>query len=311
MVLMRLTIFTEPQQGASYDDLLRVARQAEAAGLDGFMRSDHYLTMGAGDGQPGPTDAWITLAGLARDTQRVRLGTLVTPVTFRSPGPLAISIAQVDAMSGGRVDVSLGAGWYEREHRAYGIPFPSTGERFDRLTEQLEILTGLWATPLGERFTYHGRFYQLDESPALPKPVQTPGPHLIIGGRGPKRTPALAARFADEFNAPFASAAEAKALYEQVAAASGREPGRASVLFSAAHTVCVGRDETELTRRAAATGQALDRLRQNAFAGTPNEVVDKIGQYAAAGASRIHLQLLDLSDLDQIDLIASSVAPQL
>jgi F420-dependent oxidoreductase-like protein len=308
---MRLTIFTEPQLGASYDDLLRVARQAEAAGFDGFFRSDHYLTMG-GDGLPGPTDAWTTLAGLARDTQRLRLGTLVTPVTFRLPGPLAITVAQVDAMSGGRVEVSLGAGWYEAEHRAYGIPFPPTGERFARLTEQLEILTGLWSTPVGEKYAFAGRHYHLSDSPALPKPVQTPHPPLIIGGRGPRRTPKLAARFASEFNVPFAQPDQFGTLCERVreeCAAIGRDAN--GLVLSAAHTVCVGRDEAELAKRAAAVGQSVEQLRAAAFAGTPNEVVEKLGRYAALGATRAHLQLLDLSDLDHIDLIGAEVAPQL
>src|SRR5438094_2436447 len=146
---MQLRIFTEPQLGASYLDQLRVATAAEQLGFDAFFRSDHYLTMGKSSGLPGPTDAWLTLAALARETSRVRLGTLVSSATFRLPGPLAISVAQVDAMSGGRVELGLGAGWYEAEHRAYGIPFPPTRERFDRLAEQLAVITGLWATPDG------------------------------------------------------------------------------------------------------------------------------------------------------------------
>ena len=193
---MRLRIFTEPQQGATYDDLLAVARTAEELGFDAFFRSDHYLRMGDGDAGPGPTDAWVTLAGLARETSRVRLGTLVTAGTFRLPGPLAIAVAQVDAMSGGRVELGIGAGWFEDEHRAHGIPFPPTRERFDRLEEQLAIITGMWTTPVGERFSYHGRYYELTDSPALPKPVQRPHPPIIIGGYGTKRTPALAARYA-------------------------------------------------------------------------------------------------------------------
>jgi F420-dependent oxidoreductase-like protein len=308
---MRLTVFTEPQLGAGYDDLLRVARHAEAAGFDGFFRSDHYLTMGQGDGRPGPTDAWTTLGGLARETSRVRLGTLVTPVTFRFPGVLAIQVAQVDAMSAGRAELGLGAGWYQQEHQAYGIPFPPTGERFARLAEQLEIVTGLWATPAGERFSFDGRYYQLSDSPALPKPVQRPGPRVIIGGRGANKTPALAARYADEFNAPFASLADTTAMYERVAAASGRAPGRAPVEFSITNTVCVGRDEAELARRAEAIRSTPERLRQNAFGGSPAEVVDRLGQFAAAGAVRAHLQVLDLADLDHLDLIASAVLPQL
>jgi F420-dependent oxidoreductase-like protein len=308
---MRLTIFTEPQLGATYDDLLAVARQAEAAGFDGFFRSDHYLTMG-GDGLPGTTDAWTTLAGLARDTQRLRLGTLVTPVTFRLPGPLAITVAQVDAMSRGRIEIGLGAGWYQAEHLAYGIPFPPLGTRFARLTEQLEILKGLWTTPVGERYAFAGRYYTLSDSPALPKPVQTPHPPVIIGGRGPQRTPALAARFGSEFNAPFAAPEQLGTLYDRVreeCAAIGRDVS--SLVLSTAHTVCVGRDEAELAKRAEAIGQSVERLRASAFAGTPNEVVEKLGQRAALGATRVHLQLLDLSDLDHIDLIAAEVAAQL
>ena len=200
---MRLRIFTEPQQGTTYDQQLAMARIAEAEGFDAFFRSDHYLHFGEGDGQPGPTDSWTTLAALARETSTIRLGTLVTPATFRLPGPLAIAVAQVDAMSGGRVELGLGAGWFDTEHAAYGIPFGTFGERFERLTEQLEIITGLWSTPAGKTFDHEGHHYRLQDSPALPKPVQQPHPPLILGGAGPKRTPALAARFADEFNMPF------------------------------------------------------------------------------------------------------------
>ena len=149
---MDLRIFTEPQAGASYEQLLTVAQATERLGFDAFFRSDHFLTMG-GDGLPGPTDAWVTLGALARETSRIRLGTLVTSATFRLPGLLAISVAQVDAMSGGRVELGLGTGWFEAEHTAYGVPFPPLAERYERLTEQFEILTGLWRTPLGETFS--------------------------------------------------------------------------------------------------------------------------------------------------------------
>ena len=202
---LTLRVFTEPQQGASYDDLLAVAREAERLGFDAFFRSDHFLSIGPGTGEPGPTEAWVTLAGLARDTERIRLGTLVTSATFRLPGPLAIAVAQVDAMSGGRVELGLGAGWFEEEHGPTASPSPIPGERFDRLEEQLAIVTGLWATPAGERFDFQGRHYQLTDSPALPKPVQRPRPPVIVGGLGKRRTPALAARYADEFNVAFAS----------------------------------------------------------------------------------------------------------
>src|SRR5947207_12322729 len=196
---MQLRIFTEPQQGAGYATLLSVTKAAEELGFDAFFRSDHYLTM-AGSGLPGPTDAWITLAGLARETSRIRLGTLLTPVTFRLPGPLAISVAQVDVMSGGRVELGLGAGWYDREHTAYGIPFPPLGERFERLEEQLAVISGLWTTPPGERFTLRGRHYAVEESPALPKPIQRPHPPIVLGGAGATRTPRLAAGYASEYN---------------------------------------------------------------------------------------------------------------
>ena len=299
-------IFTEPQQGASYRDLLAVARTAEDAGFDAFFRSDHYLAMGGGDGLPGPTDAWMTLAGLARDTTRIRLGTLVTAATFRLPGPLAVAVAQVDDMSGGRVEFGLGAGWYSAEHQAYGVPFPDLGERFDRFAEQLEIITGLWATPAGELFSYHGKCYSLVDSPALPKPAQRPGPPVIVGGGGKRRTPDLAARFAAEFNVPFQDIESAKAIFARVdaaCAAVGRDP--ATMVRSAAFVVCVGRDDAELARRADAIGRTVPELRANGLAGSPAEVAEKIAAWrAATGISRAYLQVLDLADLDHLELIA-------
>lgn len=308
---MELRIFTEPQQGATYEQLLAVARRAEALGYGAFFRSDHYLVMGDHSGLPGPTDAWITLAGLARDTETIRLGTLVTAATFRLPGPLAIAVAQVDAMSGGRVELGLGTGWFEAEHVAYGIPFPALGERFDRLEEQLQILTGLWSTPLGDTYDFGGAHYTLTGSPALPKPVQDRLP-LIIGGGGPRRTPALAARFAAEFNVPFQSVDDTAAAYDRVRAAcadAGRDPG--SLTFSAAQVLCCGRDEAEVARRAAAIGREVDELREHGLAGTPAEVVEKARTFAAAGATRLYLQVLDLSDLEHLDLVAAEVMPAL
>lgn len=224
---LRICVFTEPHRGADYEDQRRFAQLVEAGGFEGFFRADHYQTMGADSGLPGPTDAWLTLGALARETSRIRLGTLVTSVTFRLPGPLAVMVAQVDRMSGGRIELGLGAGWYEREHTSYGIPFPPAPERFDRLEEQLAVITGLWRTPVGESFSYHGDHYQLVDAPALPKPVQVPGPPIIVGGRGPKRTPELAARYADEFNMPFKSVAETARAYRRVAEACDRT-GRAA-----------------------------------------------------------------------------------
>jgi F420-dependent oxidoreductase-like protein len=306
---MRLRIFTEPQLGADYATLLRVAKATEELGFDAFFRSDHYLKMGSVSGLPGPTDAWITLAGLAVQTERIRLGTLVSPVTFRAPGPLAISVAQVDQMSGGRVELGLGTGWFDAEHSAYGIPFPALGERFAILEEQLAIITGLWATPQGETFSYSGEHYSLTDSPALPKPFQRPKPPIIIGGGGPKRTPRLAAAYADEYNA-FDSLDGTRAAYDRVRAAveaAGRPA--ASMIYSAAQVVCCGRDEAELKRRAAAIGQEPEELRQNGLAGSPAEIAEKIGQFAAIGADRIYLQVLDLTDIEHLELIASEVLP--
>jgi alkanesulfonate monooxygenase len=306
-------LFTEPQQGASYLDLLQVARCAEAAGFEAFFRSDHYLKMGAVSGEPGPTDSWVTLGALARETERIRLGTLVTAATFRLPGPLAISVAQVDQMSGGRVELGLGSGWYEDEHRAYGIPFPAPGERFDRYAEQLEIVSGLLRTLPGSLFSFSGRYYQVTDSPALPKPVQRPGPPIIVGGLGKNRTPELAARFADEFNVPFANLDTATAQFERVDAACtalGRDP--AQMVRSSALVVAVGRDDAEFAKRALAVGQSTDELRASAVAGSPQEAVDRLGSWRErTGITRIYLQLLDLADLDHIELIASEVMPQL
>jgi len=307
---VRLRIFTEPQEGASYETLLAVARLAEDLGFDAFFRSDHYINFGGGDGLPGPTDAWVTLAALARETTTIRLGTLVTPVTFRYPGPLAIAVAQADAMSGGRVELGLGAGWNDTEHRAYAIPFPSTGVRFEMLAEQLEIVTGLWATPAGSRFSFEGDRYQVVDSPGLPKPAQRPRPPIILGGWGTTRTPRLAARFADEFNVPFSPVAAYRAACDHVRAAceaAGRDP--ASMRYTVAQVTCVGSGDAEFRRRAARIGHDPDQLRANAIAGTPTEAVDRIGEYAAAGAETVYMQILDLDDLDHLRLIAAEVAP--
>ncbi|MEW1586616.1 LLM class F420-dependent oxidoreductase [Micromonospora vinacea] len=309
---MELRIFTEPQQGASYDQLLAVARCAEDAGYGAFFRSDHYLMMGDVSGEPGPTDAWTTLAGLARETSRIRLGTLMTAATFRLPGPLAITVAQVDQMSGGRVELGIGTGWFAEEHSAYGIPFPPLAERFDRLEEQLAVITGLWSTPAGERFDHDGRYYPVRDSPALPKPVQQPRPPILLGGTGPKRTPRLAARYADEFNLPFASVPDTAAQFDRVRAACaeiGRDP--AGMVWSNALVLCCGRDDAEVARRAAAIGREPDELRANGLAGTPAEVLDTIGRYAEIGSERLYLQVLDLGDLDHLELVASEVMAKL
>jgi F420-dependent oxidoreductase-like protein len=308
---MRLRIFIEPQQGADFATQARVAQATEELGFDAFFRSDHFLAMGDGDGLPGPTDSWVTLGALALQTSRIRLGTMVTAATFRLPGPLAIAVAQVDQMSGGRVDFGVGTGWFEAEHTAYGIPFPSVGERFDRFEEQLAIITGLWETPEGQTFSHAGTHYQLTDSPALPKPAQRPRPPVIVGGGGPRRTPRLAARYADEFNSGFRDLAETEAQFGRVrdaCTAAGRDPG--SMRYSAAQTVVCGKDDTELARRASAIGWRPGDVGTQGISGTPAQVVDTIGRFGQAGADTIYLQVLDLSDLDHLELLAADVLPQ-
>ncbi len=309
---MDFRVFVEPQQGAGYDEQLTVARAAESLGYSAFFRSDHYLAMNTA-GLPGPTDSWVTLAGIARETSNIRLGTLVTSATFRHPGPLAISVAEVDAMSGGRVEFGIGAGWFEAEHRAYGIPFPGLGERFERLEEQLDIITGLWETPTGETFDYPGTHYTVADSPALPKPVQRPRPPIVIGGGGPRRTPALAARFAAEFNLAFPTLAFVPLQFGRVRAALERAGRPADdLVYSAAFVVCVGAGEPELNRRAANIGRDLGELRDNSpLVGTPDEIANRLGVFADAGVQRVYLQLLDMSDLDQLELFATEVIPRL
>jgi F420-dependent oxidoreductase-like protein len=307
---MDLRIFTEPQQGATYDDLLRVAQETDRLGFSAFFRSDHYLHMGSVSGLPGPTDAWITLAGLARETKNVRLGTLVTAATFRLPGPLAIAVAQIDEMSGGRVELGIGTGWFAAEHSAYGVEFPALGERFDRLSEQLEVITGLWDTPEGELFSHAGPHYPVSNSPALPKPVQRPHPPIIIGGGGKTRTPLLAARFAAEFNRAFDSLAATKDQFERVQRACegvGRDPH--SIVLSAAQVLCVGENEADVVRRASHIGRDAGELRANGLAGTVDEVIAKLHTFREAGAARMYLQVLDLADLDHLRLVAERIMP--
>ena len=307
--ISELRVFTEPQQGATYDDLLAVALAAERLGFGAFFRSDHYLAMGDvldTGGLPGPTDAWITLAGLARDTTTIRLGTMVTAATFRLPGPLAIAVAGVDQMSGGRVELGIGAGWYEQEHHAYGIPFPPLGERFDRLEEQLAVITGLWSTPVGAMFAHDGAHFPLTGSPALPKPLQDGGVPIIIGGGGPTRTPALAARYGSEFNMPFSDVDTFTTQCDRVrdaCAAIGRDPGE--LTFSAALVACVGGDESEFARRAEAIGRQPGEVRASGVAGTVDQARATLDRWQDAGAERIYLQVLDLADLDHLDTLAT------
>jgi F420-dependent oxidoreductase-like protein len=306
---MRLRVLMEPRHGATYDQVLAMARATEDAGFDAFFRSDHYLGIDAADPQYVPTDSWTTLAGLARQTSRVRLGTLMTASTFRRPGPLAISVATVDAMSGGRVELGIGAGWYEREHRMLGMPFPGTGERFDRLEEQLAILTGLWTTPRGESFSFEGKHYRLEECVNFPRPAQRPRPGLIIGGGGPRRTPALAARFADEFNAGMApGTAERFANFRRICEETGRDP--ATARLSTTLPVCCGVTHDEAQRRVERLGEPGARMLRMGTVGTVPEVIGKLEQLSADGADTVYFHLYDVDDLDHIHLLGSEVLPE-
>ncbi len=308
---MQLRVFAEPQEGASYEQQLAAALAAERLGFGAFFRSDHFVRIRPGDPLPGPTDSWVTLGALARETSRIRLGTLVTSATFRLPGPLAIAVAQVDAMSGGRVELGVGSGWFEREHSAYGIPFGTPGERFDRLEEQLAIVTGLWATRPGESFSFEGAHYRLEDCPALPRPAGASGPPLIVGGLGARRTPALAARYAAEFNVPFSGVQRTRTQFERVRAAceqAGRDPE--TLVYSHAVTVCCASSESELQRRAERIGRGVEDLRQHGAVGSPAEVAERLAAFAKAGSERAYLQVIDLDDIDHLELLAAEVMPQ-
>jgi F420-dependent oxidoreductase-like protein len=307
---MALRIFTEPQQGASYDQLLAVARTAEECGFDAFFRSDHVLKMGAVSGLPGVTDAWVTLAGLARDTSTIRLGTLVSPVTFRPVGGFAVAATEVDHMSGGRIEVGLGAGWYEGEHVAFGLPFPPVGVRYDLLEDQLAILHGVWSAPAGTQFELIGLTCTVNIEADTVRPAQRPHPPIVLGGQGGPRSARLAAAYADEYNVAFSPAETMRGIHGKVRAAceeAGRDP--ATIVWSLGQVLCCGTTEAEVARRAAAIGRDVAELRQNGLAGSPAEVLEKLGRFADSGAERFYLQVLDLSDLDHLRLVAEEVLP--
>lgn len=310
---MELRIFVEPQQGASYQRQLAVAQTAEEHGFGAFFRSDHLLAIGGQPtenphGLPGPTDSWVTLGAIARETSTIRLGTMVTSATFRHPGMLAMTVAQVDDMSNGRVELGLGTGWYGDEHVAYGIPFGTTGERFDKLEEQLEIVTGMWRCPVDSQYSFEGEQYTVVGSPALPKPVQNGGPPVIVGGWGAKRTPRLAATYAAEYNVPFSPVGVFREQCDRVREAcekAGRDPE--SMIFSVAQVICCGEDDEQVERRAGVIGRSADDLRENAIAGTPAQVLDMLAAFAEAGADRVYLQTLDMTDLDHVRLVGDQV----
>ena len=302
---MDFRIFTEPQQGAGYERLSRLALHAETLGFDGFFVSDHYHMMGEINPRLGPTDAMTTLAGLARDTNNLRIGTLVCSSTFRQPGRLSVIAAEVDQMSSGRLELGIGAGWFEREHEALGIDFPPLKERFDRMEDQLSILQLFQVTPPDLTFDYEGKTVKLKDCPALPKAVQKSGIPLIVGGGGPKRTPNLAARFANEFNLPFSSPTDFKLQAERVKrACESLKRAPESMIFSSAQVLCIGKTEEKLTKRSQRIGRQLSELRENGVAGTLDEARERIKSFQRLGVTRMYFQVLDEDDLDQVSLLS-------
>lgn len=304
---MELRICTEPQEGATYAQLLAVARGAREHGFGAFFRADHLLPMSGQPVPPGPLEAMVSLAAIAAQVPDIRLGTLLTSATFRHPGMLAIQAANIDDISGGRLELGMGTGWFQAEHLAYGVPFgTSFSERFDRLAEQLEIITGLWTTPADRTFSYPGTYYQLANAPGLPKPLQraadgTPRVPLILGGHGPVRTPHLAARFADEFNVGFASPAVTSVQISRVKTACeavGRDPS--DIIYSAVQLVCLGSSPEMLKRRLEATGRKPEEFTDGGLAGSTDRIADKLAAFAKTGVSRMYLQFLDLSDMDHL-----------
>jgi F420-dependent oxidoreductase-like protein len=303
-----MRVLMEPRHGARYDDILALALATERAGFEAFFRSDHLFGVDPEDSTYRPTECWTTLGGLARDTERVRLGSLVTAATFRDPGLLAAIVASADEMSGGRVELGIGTGWYEREHAAFGLEFPATGERFDRLEETLAIVTGLWRTPPGEDpgFSFHGKHFRVEANRTPPRPAQSPHPPVIIGGSGPKRTPALAARYADEFNGALGGdLRERFAVFGRACEAIGRDPEEAR--RSAVLPVACGSTPAEVERRAAVMGSEF--MRVNAGIGSPDQITERVLALGEAGADTVYFHIYDIHDLDHIALLGAEVLP--
>ncbi len=307
---MKVRILLEPRYGATYEQLVAMAKTAEETGFDAFFRSDHYLGITADDTSLVPTDSWTTIGGLARETTRVRLGTLMTAATFRHPGQLAVVVATADAMSGGRVELGIGTGWYEREHQYFGIPFPPTGERFDRLEEALAIITGLWTTEPGERFSFEGRHWQIDGCANFPRSAERSRPRIIVGGVGPKRTPRIAARYADEFNAAL-SASDSGVVenFRRICEEVGRDPDTVSI--STVLPVSCGATRQEAEARRDRLGEAGRRLLSAGVVGTPADVVARAETSRTLGADVVYFHVYDGGDLDHIRLLGAEVVPAL
>jgi F420-dependent oxidoreductase-like protein len=304
----------EGQEGVSWAQWVALARACEESGLEGLFRSDHYQSVFDIRGR-GSLDAWGTLAGLAAVTDRIRLGTMVSPATFRRPSVLARLVVTADHISGGRVELGLGAGWNVSEHEAYGFPFPELGERMELLEEQLEIVHRQWTE---EEFAFEGRHYRFRRCRAEPKPVQQPHPPLILGGAAGPRAARLAARWADEYNTTFATVDECRERRARIADACGHA-SREPIVFSLMIPCVVGRDAREVLERARRRLEASGRdddpavllSREDQVVGTVDEVVARLREYGRAGVDRVFLQHLDHTDLEMVRLIGAEIVPSL
>ncbi len=306
---MKLRVLMEPRHGATYDRVAAMAKTTEEAGFDGFFRGDHYLGIDSTDPDYLPTDSWTTLAGLARETSTVKLGTLMTAGTYRNPAVVANAVATVDQMSNGRVCLGIGTGWYEREHQAFGIPFPPIGERFDRLNEEMQIIIGLWTTPPGQTFSFDGKFWQLDACANFPVLVQQPRPEIIIGGTGPRRTPLMAARYADEFNSGAGDGCRERfENVRRICEEIGRDP--ATLRMSATWQVICGSTKAEAEQRLARLGAPGERMLARGLVGTPSELVAACERLAEDGCETLYLHIFDIDDLDHLRLIGAEVVAQ-
>lgn len=324
---MRFVLMTEPQQGMSYADHLAITKRAEANGFEAFLRSDHFASFPGAAGQP-TTDAWTVVAGLARETERIGLGVLVSPVTFRHPGTFAKVVTTADEMSGGRIEVGVGAGWNDLEHRELGLAFPGIKERADLMEDQLAILHGLWGQPDG--WTYDGLTgIRVEGSLFRPRPVEVAGrpatpiggvrPRIIVGGQGSPRSFRLAAKYADEFNLSSSSPARAAEIGQELDAACeaiGRAPS--TLLHSTMAGILVGRDADEIAARErnllasfgddADDGEAwLEERRTRWVYGLPDDARAQIERFAAAGIERIMLQDFLPWDLDMVDVMGEEL----
>jgi F420-dependent oxidoreductase-like protein len=316
---MNVCLMVEGQEGVSWDQWVALARACERFGYEGLFRSDHYLSFWRPK-ERGALDAWATLCALAPITERIRLGAMVSPVTFRHPSVLAKTVVTADHASGGRIELGMGAGWFDDEHRAFGFDFPATRERMDLLAEQVEIVHRLWERD-GDDVTFHGEHYRLDACPTVPKPYQDPHPPLIMGSGAGPRSAALAARWADEYDVVYVDPTEAKARQDRISAACEairRDPGE--IRRSAMVQVVAGADRDEVRRRGEAlmawtdedgdVDAFLAELARHHLVGTVDEILERLSEYAAAGIQRLLFQHLVYDDLAAVEFVGTEIVPE-